>query len=800
MKRTIKKVGVLGSGVMGSRIACHFAGIGLQVLLLDIAPRELNDAERAKNLSPDHPLVKNRIVNEALAAAVKSNPSPVYTIDVVKRISTGNFTDNMRDIGGCDWIIEVVVERLDIKQSVFTEVEKYRKPGTLITSNTSGIPIYMMAEGRSDDFKKHFCGTHFFNPPRYLRLLEIIPTPHTDPEVIDFLMEYGSLQLGKTTVLCKDTPAFIANRVGVFGMMAIMNAMEKLQLNVDEIDALTGPVIGRPKSATFRTADVVGIDTLVKVANGVHDNCPDDEAKQQFIIPAWLDKMVANKWLGDKTGQGFFKKTKGIGGEKEILTLNLQTLEYGPRQKPRFATLETAKPIDDLKTRLKALCAGTDKAGEFYRLFHYNLFSYISNRIPEITDELYRVDDGMMAGFGWEIGAFESWDVLGVAKTTEAMKGAGFKVAPWVDKMLATGVKTFYTIENGKRLCYDVSSKQYKAMPGGEAFIVMKNFEGQTVWKNSACRTYHLGGDVLGLEWYTKMGSIGGEVLEGIQKSITLAEEKYKGLVIANEGPNFSAGANVGMIFMLAIEQDYDEIDMAIRMFQNTIMRCRYSAIPVVVAPHGLALGGACEMSLHADKVIAAAETYTGLVEVGIGVIPGGAGTKEFVLRAADEMHDGEVDTVTLQNRFLTIATAKVATAAHEAYDLGIYRKGRDLISMNLARRIAEGKQAVIDLHDDGYTMPVQRSDIKVLGRGALGAMLAGINGMRLGNYATDHDVTVAKKLAYVMCGGDLSEPTLVSEQYLLDLEREAFLSLTGEKKTLERIQSVLKSGKPVRN
>ena len=800
MKRTIKKVCVLGSGVMGSRIACHFAGIGLQVLLLDIAPTELNDAEKAKNLSPDHPLVKNRIVNEALAAAVKSNPSPVYTKDVIKRISTGNFTDNMKDISGCDWIIEVVVERLDIKQSVFTEVEKYRKPGTLITSNTSGIPIYMMAEGRSDDFKKHFCGTHFFNPPRYLRLLEIIPTPHTDPEVIDFLMEYGSLQLGKTTVLCKDTPAFIANRVGVFGMMAIMNAMEKLQLNVDEIDALTGPVIGRPKSATFRTADVVGIDTLVKVANGVHDNCPDDEAKQQFIIPAWLDKMVANKWLGDKTGQGFFKKTKGIGGEKEILTLNLQTLEYGPRQKPRFATLETAKPIDDLKTRLKALCAGTDKAGEFYRLFHYNLFSYISNRIPEITDELYRVDDGMMAGFGWEIGAFESWDVLGVAKTTEAMKGAGFKVAPWVDKMLATGIKTFYTIENGKRLCYDVSSKQYKAMPGGEAFIVMKNFEGQTVWKNSACRTYHLGGDVLGLEWYTKMGSIGGEVLEGIQKSITLAEEKYKGLVIANEGPNFSAGANVGMIFMLAIEQDYDEIDMAIRMFQNTIMRCRYSAIPVVVAPHGLALGGACEMSLHADKVIAAAETYTGLVEVGIGVIPGGAGTKEFVLRAADEMHDGEVDTVTLQNRFLTIATAKVATAAHEAYDLGIYRKGRDLISMNLARRIAEGKQAVIDLHDDGYTMPVQRSDIKVLGRGALGAMLAGINGMRLGNYATDHDVTVAKKLAYVMCGGDLSEPTLVSEQYLLDLEREAFLSLTGEKKTLERIQSVLKSGKPVRN
>lgn len=791
-KRTIKKVAVLGSGVMGSRIACHFAGVGLQVLLLDIQPKDLPaDAKAAE---------KNKIVNDALATVIKSNPSPVYTQDVAKKITTGNFTDDMKKIADCDWVIEVVVERLDIKQSVFTDVEKYRKPGTLITSNTSGIPIHLMAEGRSDDFKKHFCGTHFFNPPRYLRLLEIIPTPYTGQDVIDFLMHYGDLVLGKTTVLCKDTPAFIANRIGVFGMMAIMNGMEKLGLNVDDIDALTGPVIGRPKSATFRTADVVGIDTLVKVAKGVADNCPADEAKAMFAIPAWLDKMVANNWLGDKTKQGFFKKTKSATGEKEILTLNLQTLEYGARQRPKFATLEAAKPIEELKTRLKALCAGTDKAGEFYRLFHYNLFSYISHRIPEISDEIYRVDDAMMAGFGWEIGAFESWDTLGVAKTAEAMKAAGFTVAAWVDEMIAAGNKSFYKVENGKRLCYDVSSKSYKALPGGDAFIVMKNFDNQTVWKNSACRTYHLGDDVLGLEWYTKMGSIGGEVLEGIQKSISLAEEKYKGLVIANEGQNFSAGANVGMIFMLAIEQDYDEIDMAIRMFQNSMMRARYSSIPVVVAPHGLALGGACELSLHADKVIPAAETYTGLVEVGIGVIPGGGGTKEFVLRASDELHSGEVDTNTLQNRFLTIATAKVATSAYEAFDLGIYRKGKDQPSINIGRRISEAKQAVIEMYDDGYVMPVQRKDIKVLGRSALGAMYAGINGMRTANYATEHDVTVAKKLAYVMAGGDLSEPTLVSEQYLLDLEREAFLSLCGEKKTLERIQSVLKTGKPLRN
>jgi len=762
------------------------------VLLLDIVPKEAVESTK--------PAERNKLVNDALQAAIKSNPSPIYTKDVTKRINTGNFTDNMKDIAGYDWIIEVVVERLDIKQQVFTEVEKYRKPGTLITSNTSGIPIHLMTEGRSDDFKKHFCGTHFFNPPRYLRLLEIIPTPHTDQAIVDFLMNYGDLILGKTTVLCKDTPAFIANRIGVFGIMSLFNLIDKMGLTIDEVDALTGPLIGRPKSATFRTADVVGIDTLVKVAKGVADNCPTDEQRNIFEIPSWLQKMVDSNWLGDKTGQGFFKKTKGAGGEKEILTLNLKTMEYGARTKPKFASVEAAKPIDDLKTRLKALCTGMDKAGDFYRQFHYGLFSYISHRIPEISDEIYRVDDAMMAGFGWEVGAFESWDVLGVSGSLKKMRDAGYVVAPWVDEMLATGATTFYKVENGKRYCYDVASKSYKALPGGEAFIVMKHFENQTIWKNSACRTYHLGDDVLGLEWYTKMGSIGGEVLEGMQKSIALAEEKYKGLVIANDTPNFSAGANVGMIFMLAIEQEYDEIDMAIRLFQNTMMRARYSTVPVVVAPHALTLGGACELSLHSDKVCAAAETYIGLVELGVGLIPGGGGTKEFVLRAADEMHEDEPETITLKNRFLTIATAKVATSAQEAFGLGILRKGNDEIIMNQGRRVAEAKKSVIEIFDSGYTMPVQRTDIKVLGRSALGALLAGINGMNVAGYATDHDSTVAKKLAYVMCGGDLSEPTFVNEQYLLDLEREAFLSLTGEKKTLERLQSVLKGGKPVRN
>lgn len=792
MRKTIKKVAVLGSGVMGSRIACHFAGVGVQVLLLDMVPAEAADSKNAA--------ARNKLVNDALTAAIKSNPSPVYHADVVKLIRTGNFDDNMQEIATVDWIIEVVVERLDIKQKIYERVEQFRKPGTIVSSNTSGIPIHLMAQGRTDDFRKNFCGTHFFNPPRYLRLLEIIPTPDTDPALINFLMDYGDRILGKTTVLCKDTPAFIANRIGVFGIMSLFSLVDKLGLTIDEVDALTGPLIGRPKSATFRTADVVGIDTLVKVANGVYDNCPNDEAREIFAIPAWLNKMVENKWLGDKTGQGFFSKRKNEKAEKEIFTLDLNSFEYKPRTRAKFASVEAAKPIDDLHQRIKMLVAAPDKAGEFYRQFHYGLFSYIAHRIPEISDELYRVDDAMMAGFGWEIGAFETWDLLGVEKTVKAMDAAGFPIPNWIREMLASGHGNFYKVEAGVRYCYDPGTGSYKQMPGGEAFIVLSNFQDKLVWKNATCRLYDIGDDVLGLQWSTKMGSIGGDVLAGIQTAIEKAERDYKGLVIANEGPNFSAGANVGMIFMLAIEQEYDELDMAIRLFQNTMMRARYSAVPVVVAPHGLALGGACELSLHADKVCAAAETYTGLVELGVGLIPGGGGTKEFVLRAADEMHPDEPDTITLKNRFLTIATAKVATSAAEGFSIGVYRKGLDEVVMNQGRRVYEARKSVVEIFDSGYSTPVQRKDVKVLGRSALGALYAGIHAMRTANYATEHDALVAKKLAYVMCGGDLSEPTLVSEQYLLDLEREAFLSLCGEKKTLERIQSVLKSGRPIRN
>ena len=502
---------------MGSRIACHFAGAGFPVLLLDLLPKDLPD-----NAKPDQ---RNRIAREALQAAIKSNPSPVYDGTVVNKIKVGNFTDDLQKIEQCDWVIEVVVERLDIKQQLFAEVEKYRKLGTIISSNTSGIPISQMTAGRSDDFKKHFCGTHFFNPPRYLRLLEIIPTPDTDRTVVEFLMDFGDRFLGKTTVLCKDTPAFIANRIGVFGMMAIMQVQAKMGLSVDEIDALTGPIIGRPRSATFRTADVVGLDTLVRVAKGVADNCPNDEARDQFNIPSWLDQMVVNNWLGDKTGQGFFKKTKTASGEKEIRTLNLHTLEYEPRRKPKFASVEAAKQVDALTERLKMLVSAPDKAGEFYKHFHYGLFAYVSHRIPEISDELYRVDDALMAGFGWEIGAFESWDVLGVQRTVEAMEKAGHVVADWVKEMLAAGIKSFYKLEQGKRYCYDPATRSYQALPGGDAYLMPSHRSEQTVWKNSSCRLVDLGDSVLGLHWNTKMGSIGGDVLSGIQTAVDKAEQ-----------------------------------------------------------------------------------------------------------------------------------------------------------------------------------------------------------------------------------------------------------------------------------
>lgn len=799
MLRRINKVAVLGSGVMGSRIACHFANTGLQVLLLDIVPDKLTEKEKSKALSLEDAAVRNRIVNEALQAVLKSNPSPVYSSDVVQHITTGNFEDNMAGIGECDWVIEAVVENFKIKQQVYDQVEQYRKPGTLVTSNTSGIPIHLMAEGRSDDFKKNFCGTHFFNPPRYLKLLEIIPTEGTSLEVIDFLMHYGDLFLGKTTVLCKDTPAFIANRIGVFSIMAIFHIMQALNLNVDEVDALTGPIIGHPKSATFRTADVVGIDTLVKVADDLFGNCPDDEAREWFKVPDFVRKMVEQNKLGDKTGSGFYKKEKSATGT-QIFTIDLTSLDYKTKSKPHFPSLDVAKLNEILKDRLKLLHHADDKAGKFYRKFHHQLFAYVSHRVPGIANELYKIDDALKAGFGWELGPFEIWDVLGVEEMVMEMEHEGLEVASWVKEMLAGGNKTFYKVESGKRLFYDQQDKVYKIIPGSESFLLLENFSENIVWQNGSCTLYDIGDGVVSLTWKTKMNTIGGDVLQGIHQSIEMAEKNFAGLVLANEGAVFSAGANVGLIFMLAAEQEWDELHLAVKQFQNTSMRIRYSAVPVIVAPHGLTLGGGCEFCLHADSIEAAAETYIGLVELGVGLIPAGGGTKEFTLRASDEYRKGEIELPILTQRFMTIATAKVATSATEAYSMGVLRRGYDRVVMNEGRLLSEAREKVVNLASAGYNPPQPREDIKVLGKESLGAFLTGINSMRLGGYITEYDGKIAQKLAWVMSGGDLSQPGLVSEQYLLDLEREAFVSLCGERKTLERIQSVIKTGKPIRN
>lgn len=801
MIRKIKKVAVLGSGIMGSRIACHFANTGIDVLLLDIVPKEASAEEQNKGLTTNDKSVRNRIVNTALQSALKSNPSPVYKKDVAKRITTGNFEDNMKDIASCDWIIEVVVEDLEIKKKVFSQVEQFRKPGTLITSNTSGIPIAMMCEGRSEDFKKHFCGTHFFNPPRYLKLLEIIPGPDTSPDVINFLMKYGDLNLGKSTVLCKDTPAFIANRIGVFGIMSLFHLVKQLNLTVEETDRLTGTIIGRPKSATFRTCDVVGLDTLLHVARGVYQNCPDDSRREVFQVPGYIQKMADANRLGDKTGEGFYKKVKDEKGKSKILSLNLDTLEYNDQSKPKFATLEQAKQTDNLREKLKILVSGKDKAGDFYRASFYGLFQYVSERIPEISDEIYRIDKAMEAGFGWELGPFATWEALGIEESVKAMEQANLKPAQWVYDMLAKGIKSFYGYADGYTMYYDIRSGKMQRVEGSDNYIILQNLRNtKTVWSNAGCSIIDLGDDVICCEFRTKMNTIGGEIVEGVNKAIDLAEGNYKGLVIGNDSQNFSAGANLAMVFMMAIEQEFDEIDMAIRMFQNMNMRVRYSSVPVIVATSGLTLGGGCEMSLHADKVQAHAETYTGMVEFGVGLIPGGGGTKEFTLRFSDSVREGDIEMNLLRDRFLTIGQAKVSTSAAEAFDMGIFREGTDEIVLNRDRLLAEAKKSVIELSDSGYTMPAPRKDIRVLGRSGLGIIQAGANSMLAGNYISEYDKLISEKLGYVMCGGDLSGPTLVSEQYLLDLERQMFLSLCGEKKTLERIQAILTTGKPLRN
>lgn len=801
MNRIIKKVAILGSGVMGSRIACHFANIGCEVVLLDIVPREPNDAETAKGLTLESKQVRNRIVNDSLQFALKSKPSPIYKKSFVNRITTGNFDDDMQLIAECDWIIEVVIERLDIKQQVFENVEKFRKPGTLITSNTSGIPIHMMAEGRSDDFKAHFCGTHFFNPPRYLQLLEIIPTQETSKEVVDFLMDYGARFLGKKTVLCKDTPGFIGNRIGVYSMAKVMELAQDLGLTIEEADSLTGAILERPKTGTFKLGDLVGLDTAYNVTKGLQQNLPNDQMVKALKDSKTLDFLIENKFLGDKTKKGFYYKEKDKEGKTNRFALDLNTLEYRPLNRAKMPVLELTKPIADFRMRLGMLLADQTKAGDLLRKHFASLFAYASLRIPEISDVLYSIDDAIRTGFAWKYGPFENWDFIGVKKGIELAEAEGFEVADWVKEMLANGNDSFYKNENGNRLFYDIASKTYKVVPGTEDLVILDTLRAEkTIFKNSETTLVDLGDGVLNLEFHTKMNTIGGGVLEGINKAIDIAEKEYKGLVISNTGDHFSAGANVGMIFMMAAEQDMDELDFAVRMFQNTMMRVRYSNIPVVVAPHNMALGGGCELSMHADKVVAHAELYMGLVEFGVGLIPGGGGSKEFAKRLSDELKEGDIKINQFRNRFLTIGQAKVSMSAHEAFDLGYLREGTDEIIVSRDHQLKRAKEAVIEMANKGYIAPKREKNITVLGQEALGIVYVGANSMQAGNYISEHDQLISEKLGFVLAGGDLSENTTVSEQYLLDLERKAFLELCMQRKTLERLESIVKKGKILRN
>ncbi|TNE59861.1 MAG: 3-hydroxyacyl-CoA dehydrogenase/enoyl-CoA hydratase family protein [Bacteroidetes bacterium] len=798
MNKHINKVAVLGSGLMGTGIAAHLAGCGLEVLMLDILPNDLGESDAKK------PEARNRIAGNALKAAMKAKPAPFHDPKFASRITIGNFEDDFPKIKDCDWIIEVVIERLDIKKQIFEKVEQYRSEGALVTSNTSGIPIHLMTEGRSEDFKKHFLGTHFFNPARYMRLLEIIPTPDTDPDVTAFFLHYGDIILGKQTVLCKDTPAFIANRVGVYAMAKIFQLTEELGLSIATVDALTGPAIGRPKTGTFRLGDLVGMDTAVHVINGMRENCPDDEQIGTFTTPPYLKFLIDNKFLGNKTGKGFYQKTgeKDEKGRPVILALDLKTLEYSPSKKDKLPVLDTLKQIDELPRRMKAIFKGTDSGAELLQRSFLGLFAYASNRVPEISDTLYAIDDALRAGFAWEKGPFEYWDMIGVAEGLAAAETRGEKIAPWVQEMLDAGKTSFYRSEGGKRLCYNPTSRKYEPLPGGNSIIILDAFRDQKpVYQNAEVTLHDIGDGVLCLEFHSKMNAIGEGILRGLNESVRIAEEEgWKGLVIGNNAQNFTVGANLMMIAMMAYQQEWDELNMAVNLFQQTSMRLRYSSVPVVMATQGYVFGGGCEFAMHCDAVMAAAESYIGLVEVGVGLIPGGGGTKEFAVRGSDEYsREGDVQIPTLIEKFKTIAMAQVATSAHEAFNYGYLQHQKDAVVPNVARNIAEAKNKVLELAET-FVRPIPRKDIQVLGRTGLGALFIAAHSLKLGKYASEHDIKIAQKIAWVLCGGDLTSPQAVSEQYLLDLEREAFLSLCGEQKTLQRVQHMLETGKPLRN
>jgi 3-hydroxyacyl-CoA dehydrogenase len=804
--RDIRKVAVLGAGTMGARIAAHLANASIPSVLLDIIPHELRPEEQAQGLTLGHAKVRNRLAQVGLEAALKSRPAAFFVPEAARMIVLGNFEDNLAWLRDCDWIMEAVTEDRSIKRALLEKVLAVRAPGAVVSSNTSGISIGSLIEGFSAELRQHFLGTHFFNPPRYLKLLEIIPTPETLPEVVEGLSRFGEVVLGKGIVIAKDTPNFIANRIGTFTTLAALRVMQEDGYTIEEIDALTGPAMGLPKSATFRTLDIVGLDVLAHVVRNLWESLPNDERRNLFQLPDFIQQMVQRRLLGEKTGQGFYRKVKGKDGEgeSEILTLDLTTFDYRQRQKPKFTSLEMARNIEDAPERVRTLCQSPDRAGQFYRKVLFDTFHYAAMRVPEISDDIVSIDNAMKWGFNWECGVFELCDAVGIETVVEAWKKAGRSTPPLVEKLLASGKNTFYASCEGTRSYFDFATGAYRDLEDKPGILLLPSLKARKkeIKKNPGASLIDLGDGVVCFEFHSKMNTIGADTVQMIHAGLKSLNEGFDAMVIGNQAANFCVGANLMMILMTIQEGEWEELQRAVRAFQNANMALKYAPKPVVAAPFGLTLGGGTELILHATRVRAAAETYLGLVEAGVGLIPAGGGTKEMLVRAMDAAPaDPEADPFTfVKEVFLNIGMAKVSTSAEEARKLG-YLSAKDSISMNGDRLLADAKQLARDLARLGHRPGKPREDVRVLGQAAFVKMKLGLHLMRRAEYISDYDVVIATQLAKVLSGGgEFTSPQLVSEQYLLDLEREAFVSLCGQKKTMERIQFMLKHGKPLRN
>ena len=794
MDKRMNRAGVIGAGVMGATIAAQLANVGIETVLLDIVPPEFTDDDKKKGLTPDGKGFRNKFGNNGLNIALKSKPASFYIPENAKLITIGNLEDDLALLKDVDWIIEVVVERLDIKQKVFEKIETVLTPGTIISSNTSGIPAKEMCEGRAENFRKYFAITHFFNPPRYMKLLEIVPGPDTLPEVVETLAEVCEKRLGKGIVYAKDTPNFVANRVGTFSMFAGINAMMELGLSVEAIDKLTGPIVGNPKSASFRTADLVGLDTLLHVADNVYDGSPDDEKREVFQAPEFIKKMLEKGLLGEKTRQGFYKKSKDADGKRVILSLDYNTLEHTPQEKVKMASLEAAKNVSGVGNKIKSLYYAKDPAGAFTFKTLSETLIYAANRIPEIADDIVNVDNALKWGFARKLGPFEAWDAIGLGKSAAKMKEAGYEIPAWVAEMLEGGKETFYKKEVGNLYFYDIESKEYQEVPVKPGIILLPSLKEQNkiVEENSGASLIDIGDGVACLEFHTKMNAMGDDIVSMVMKSVDIVSNDFDGLVIANHGTNFSAGANLPLILFTAQEEEWDDLEWMIKVFQDSFMKLKYLDKPVVAAPAGLALGGGCEICLASDRVRFAAETYMGLVEAGVGLVPAGGGTKELFIRNTDHLFEvkrgglypKQIEMMPFIARaFETIAMAKVATSGPEAISLG-YLKSTDKMSVNRDYQIQDAKNTVLAMNLEGYTPSRPRDDLRVPGENTYAMIKLGLWTMHEQHFITDHDVTVSNKIGYILCGGAVQENTVVTEQYLLDLEREAFLSLLGDPNT----------------